>query len=200
MAPRSVRRPSSPASLYWRSASAERASKASWMGLPGLSRAGSRWSQKAWTNASACRSSCRARNSRISSAVAMRATGPISQAEYSGPRNGFVSSAREREERAPPPQPAARSDRSTRAGPRLAMAEQIEELLTDRPLVEDPAQRRGHGERSRLLDATHLDAEVARLDDDHRPQGLELRLEVGDHLLGQPLLELRPLGVKLQDA
>src|SRR5215216_1852885 len=187
MAPRSVRRPRRPASLYWRSASSERASKASRTGLPGLSRAGSLRSQKAWTNPSACRSSCRARNCWTSSGVAMRATGPISQAEYSGPRNGFVSSAREREEGAPPPQPAARSARRTRMGPRLAMAEQIEELLPDRPLVENPAQRRGHRQRSRLLDPAHLDAEVARLDDHHRPQRLELPLEVGDHLLGQPL-------------
>src|SRR5579864_4137433 len=80
------------------------------------------------------------------------------------------------------------------------MAQQIEELLAHLPLVKDAAQRGGDGQRPGLLDAAHLDAEVARLDHHHRSLRLQLLVEEGDDLLGDPLLQLRALGVELEDA
>src|SRR4030095_9022922 len=135
--------------------------------------------------ASACWSSRSAWYSWISCGLARREPAPTSQALCSGPRKGLVSSARERGAEAPPPQPAARSPSRRTAAARSSMTEKIEELLPHPPLVEDPAERRGHRQRSGLLDPAHLDAEVPRLDDHHGSQGLELLLQESQQLLAQ---------------
>src|SRR5690242_19326658 len=121
---------------------------------------------KAWAWAS----SRRVMYSLISSGVARRETAPAIQKEYSGPRAGLISSASARVlpgAAAPPEQPAASRASSGRNSVSLRMAEQVQELLAHGLLVEDAAQGRGHGEGARLLDAAHLDAEVAGLDDHH---------------------------------
>src|SRR6202040_2748209 len=82
----------------------------------------------------------------------------------------------------------------------LFMTQQIEELLAHLALVENAAQRGGHRLRPGLLDAAHLDAEVPRLNYHHRSLRLQLLLEERDDLLGEALLQLRALGVELEDA
>src|SRR5436305_11414943 len=142
------------------------------MGLPRLL-------QKLSAKAAADGSSLRARKAWISSGVARREMGPTSQADQSGPRRGLIRSAMDLGALAPP-QPAS-SASSRRAGAhwiRLTlstMAEEVQELFAHLFLVEDAAQRRGHRQGPRLLDAPHLDAQVARLDHHHGPQRLELR-------------------------
>src|SRR5215207_382818 len=197
-APRSVRRPRKPDSEKARSASAARFSKTWRTVLPNWSALPVRFAQKASTNACACSSVVIAWKAAISSGVASRAMGPISQPVYSGPRNGLVKSVALGV--GVPAQPASSAQTRINRTDSLRAPEQIKELLSHGFLVEDAAQGGGDGERARLLDAAHLDAQVARLDDHHGALRLELVDEEGDHLLGQPLLELRPLGVELQDA
>src|SRR6202521_1813436 len=113
----------------------------------------------------------------------------------------------------PPPPTLAQAAQATQAsapsapaadvavgGVTLPVTQQIEELLTHLPLVEDAAQRGGDRLRSRLLDAAHLDAEVPRLDHHHRTLRLQLLFEERHDLLGDPLLQLRALGVELENA
>src|SRR5919106_5785716 len=153
-------------------------------------------------NASAWLSSVSARYCWISSGVAMRAIGPISQLERSGPRNGLVRSAavRPRPTLPPPEEQAARDSTKAarvRAGIDLrCMAQQVQELFPYLFLVKDAAERRGDRDRARLLDPAHLDAEVPRLDHHHGAQRMQLLFKERHHLLGQALLELRPLGVE----
>src|ERR1700753_1085183 len=138
----------------------------------------------------------------------MRAMGPPSQVEYSGPSEGFVRSMSEAPAGGPPPEELAQPrtanrQRSTAAPPsreRRSAPKTIEEYLTDGPLMEDPSQGRGDGQGSGLLHAAHLDAQVTGLDDHHRPLRLQVFLQEGDHLLGDALLQLRTLGVELEDA
>src|SRR6185436_2514871 len=190
-----------------RSASAARSSKASRTGLPGLPGFGSRCAQNCSMYWAAWASSFSARKVLTSSGVAMRATGPMSQLDCSGPRNGLVKSAALAVRAGAEPQPSipasardvAPRTRRTRTGLHV-MAEQIKKFLPDLFLMEDAAQRRGDRQRPGLLHAAHFDAEVPRLDDHHGPQRIELLFETGDYLLGQPLLELRPFRVELQDA
>src|SRR5436305_7991145 len=97
------------------------------MGLPRLL-------QKLSAKAAADGSSLRARKAWISSGVARREMGPTSQADQSGPRRGLIRSAMDLGALAPP-QPAARSASSRRAGAhwlRLTlstMAEEVQELF-----------------------------------------------------------------------
>src|SRR6266545_7379992 len=123
----------------------------------------------------------------------MRAIGPISQLDVSGPRNGLVRSAALVTRGAEEPQARAEAMAAERTRPDAVLrivAKQIKEFLPHLFLMEDAAQRRGDGQRPGLLHAAHLDAEVARLDDHHRPERVELRFETADDLLGQPLLQL----------
>src|SRR4029453_14307154 len=104
------------------------------------------------------------------------------------------------------PRPRRRQPTPPGRAPRRGAAEaswtpqQVEELLALRALVEDAADRRGDGQRAGLLDAPHLDAKVARFDDHHRSLRAKGLLQIAHHLLGEPLLELRALGVELEDA
>src|SRR5579863_4964386 len=100
----------------------------------------------------------------------------------------------------PPAQLAASSPQTASASSALFAAQQIEELFTHFPLMEDAAQGGGDGHRSGLLDSAHLDAKMSGLDHHHGPPRLQVLVEVGHHLLGDPLLELRALGVELEDA
>lgn len=65
---------------------------------------------------------------------------------------------------------------------------------------EGAGKSRGRRTRTLLLDAAHLHAHMARLDDDGHAERIERLLNAIADLHGQPLLHLQPAGIGLDDA